>query len=110
MEQLVICRKMSGDGNRARRRGECLQTGTSATLKQAIGVKDTQSCTPLVSGYTVGTGQLDTRDNALDRSRFHDFTLICNIILHFRFTVGLLCLFADYASFLFYVTNIFSRL
>jgi len=33
-----ICKKMSGDGDHARRQDECLQTGTSAPLKRAIGV------------------------------------------------------------------------
>jgi len=33
--------KMSGDGDHARRQDECLQTGTSAPLKPAIGVQDT---------------------------------------------------------------------
>jgi len=33
VEKRVICTKMSGDGDHARRRGECLQTGTSMPLK-----------------------------------------------------------------------------
>jgi len=39
----VIDMKVSGDGDHARRQDECLQTGTSAPLKRAIGVQDTQS-------------------------------------------------------------------
>jgi len=42
VEQPVIDKKMSGDGDDARRQDECLQTGTSAPLKRAINVQDTQ--------------------------------------------------------------------
>jgi len=51
MEQPVSCEKMNRDeDDHARRSVECRQTGTLAPLKRVIGVRDTQSETPLVSG------------------------------------------------------------
>jgi len=41
---------MSADGDHARRQDDCLLTSTLAPLKREIGVHDTQSWTPLVSG------------------------------------------------------------
>jgi len=47
VEQRVFCRKMSGDNDdRAQRRAECRQIGTSVLLTYAIGVPDMQPRTP----------------------------------------------------------------